>query len=356
MSLLFSQIGLSDPVSEDRDGPLLHLLRNYRPDTIGLFLSKEVIEEEERTQFLQKTFDYIKEEWEDYSPKVIYYPAPKDLDLYLNNNEIRKLIYDTFEDFVVGNDDGGEIIVNISSGLPHISNCLHLETKNPIFGDRVKGVQVIMARAGGKTHRISNKDRNQNIDYYLKNNLDNLGDNINRCFEDKIILPTEDYDQLSSTHDHNYLIDLRSRINNQDRIQPYDGENPYVFISYAHKDEVEVKRILKALKGQNIRFWFDENMVTGENWNDSISKALNKSHYIIFIESENFNNSVNCLKEVTDALAQDKNIGIVRLDNRTNLCKDLESYHAITFKNKDLAYLLDQLNRVNQINDCKINS
>lgn len=351
MSILFSLIGKSDPVSDDRDGPLLHILRHYRPDTVGLFLTPEIIEEEKRIQYLQKTFDFIEKEWNGYRPKVIYYPAPEGVDFYLNNNTIRKIIYDIFQDFVDKNDEGSDIFVNISSGLSHLATCLHLETRHPNFGNRVKGVQVIMGKTG-KSYKLPAEERNDNIIYYLENDLDNI-QGTNRCYEDKIILPTEEYDSLSAVNDSMALANLKNMISQQDNLKPYSGTNPYVFISYAHSDEVSVKRILKALKGQNILFWFDENMTTGDKWTEVIPLYMDHSHYILFFESENFNASINCSNEVKYALEKHKPIGIVTLEPNIPLLEDLEDFHAIKFKDYDLARLIDNLNRVPEINECK---
>lgn len=351
MSILFSLVGKSDPVSDDRDGPLLHILRHYRPDTVGLFLTPEIIKEEKRTQYLQKTFDYIEKEWNGYSPRVIYYPAPEGIDFYLNNNENRAIIYSIFEDFVNNNDNGDDIFVNISSGLSHLATCLHLETKHPYFGERVKGVQVIMGKTG-KSHKLSAEERNESITNYLEKNLDNIK-GTNRCYEDKIILPTEEYDHLSAVNDSLALADLKNMINQQDTIEPYSGTNPYVFISYAHKDESAVKRILRALKGQGILFWFDENMVTGDKWEKVIPLYMDHSHYILFFESENFNASENCANEVEYAIKNNKQVGIINLDTNTELHKNLQSLHAIKFTDHDLAKLIDNLNRIKEIKECK---
>ena len=40
--ILFSPIGGTDPIANERDGSLLHMCRIYRPDKVFLFLSKEI--------------------------------------------------------------------------------------------------------------------------------------------------------------------------------------------------------------------------------------------------------------------------------------------------------------------------
>ena len=40
--ILFSCIGTSDPLRGEHDGPMLHILRQYRPESVWLFLTSEI--------------------------------------------------------------------------------------------------------------------------------------------------------------------------------------------------------------------------------------------------------------------------------------------------------------------------
>ena len=42
--ILFSPIGGTDPISNFRDGAMLHICRIYKPDIVYLYLSKEMCE------------------------------------------------------------------------------------------------------------------------------------------------------------------------------------------------------------------------------------------------------------------------------------------------------------------------
>ncbi len=46
--LLFSPVGGTDPISNFRDGALLHICRVYQPDIVYLYLSKEMCEAQEK--------------------------------------------------------------------------------------------------------------------------------------------------------------------------------------------------------------------------------------------------------------------------------------------------------------------
>ena len=40
--VLFSCVGTSDPIRGEHDGPMLHIVRNYRPEAVWLFLTPEM--------------------------------------------------------------------------------------------------------------------------------------------------------------------------------------------------------------------------------------------------------------------------------------------------------------------------
>ena len=41
-TVLFSPVGGTDPISNQRDGALLHICRHYHPECVMLYLSKEM--------------------------------------------------------------------------------------------------------------------------------------------------------------------------------------------------------------------------------------------------------------------------------------------------------------------------
>ena len=59
MKILYSAIGTTDPIRGCYDGGMLHIVRHYRPDMVVLFLSKEMVDEEERNQQYTKAISYV---------------------------------------------------------------------------------------------------------------------------------------------------------------------------------------------------------------------------------------------------------------------------------------------------------
>ena len=46
--ILFSPIGGSDPIRNFRDGSMLHICRYYKPDKVILYMSREMLENQEK--------------------------------------------------------------------------------------------------------------------------------------------------------------------------------------------------------------------------------------------------------------------------------------------------------------------
>ncbi len=85
------------------------------------------------------------------------------------------------------------------------------------------------------------------------------------------------------------------------KIIPYKGREPYVFISYAHKDGAEVRAVLERMQKDGYRLWFDEGIDPGTEWDDVIAAHVKKCDYFIAFMSENYLASDNCKDELNYA-------------------------------------------------------
>jgi hypothetical protein len=64
-----------------------------------------------------------------------------------------------------------------------------------------------------------------------------------------------------------------------------------VFISYSHKDEEHLKILLehlKVLQSEGISFWWDDAIVTGDDWNEKIKEEIEESHIALLLISQSF--------------------------------------------------------------------
>lgn len=94
-------------------------------------------------------------------------------------------------------------------------------------------------------------------------------------------------------------------------------ENPHrVFISYSSVDREKARFVCDILRQMNIKFWIDqEGIFSGSNYKELIVKAISSTDIILFLSSENSNNSQNVLKEISLADQYHKIIVPAHLDS-----------------------------------------
>ena len=49
-------------------------------------------------------------------------------------------------------------------------------------------------------------------------------------------------------------------------LAPYEGDEPYLFLSYSHKDSEKAGKIIRVLKKNGFRVWYDEGITPGAEW------------------------------------------------------------------------------------------
>lgn len=89
----------------------------------------------------------------------------------------------------------------------------------------------------------------------------------------------------------------------------YEGDKPYIFISYAHKDRELVFPEIKKFHDEGYPIWYDDGITPGQEWDDEIGTFLMNCSLLVIFISENSMNSTNVKDEIK--LALDKNINVV---------------------------------------------
>ena len=97
--------------------------------------------------------------------------------------------------------------------------------------------------------------------------------------------------------------------------RPYKGSEKYIFISYAHRDGKLVHSILERLQSEGYRFWFDEGIDPGNEWDETIATYINNCDYFIAFISENYLASNNCKDELNFARDLDKKRFLIYLED-----------------------------------------
>ncbi len=174
MTVLFSPVGGTDPISNERDGALLHICRIYKPDIVYLYMSKEMLDfhkNDNRYLFcIEKLGEHIGHK---FDVKVIERPHLVEVQLFdefiLDFQEILKSIAFTYKDC--------EILLNVSSGTPAMKSSLQIISI--LSEENIVPIQV-STPARSLNHNHENK---KNYEYEL--NWEFNKDNVPEEFEDR---------------------------------------------------------------------------------------------------------------------------------------------------------------------------
>ena len=97
----------------------------------------------------------------------------------------------------------------------------------------------------------------------------------------------------------------------------YEGTEPYIFISYAHKDSDRVLPIVSALQERGFRMWYDAGIEAGSEWPEYIAEHLERCTVFLAFLSEAAVDSINCRQEIHFAIESRKELLIIYLEEIT---------------------------------------
>ena len=86
----------------------------------------------------------------------------------------------------------------------------------------------------------------------------------------------------------------------------HEGNESYIFISYAHKDSDRVFPIVNELSGRGYRIWYDDGIAPGSEWPENIAQHLNAAGMVMAFLSPNAVASPHCRREINFALSKRK--------------------------------------------------
>lgn len=136
---------------------------------------------------------------------------------------------------------------------------------------------------------------------------------------------------------------------------PYNGNEPYIFVSYAHKDYFLVEQFLKCFAENKYRFWYDEGIKSGAEWSDHIVERIDKACVFLVFISANSVASENVKDEIHVAAAAKKHILIVRLDDTVltgGLMLKLDRRQAVNYYDSSLEKSFEKVTAISEINSC----
>lgn len=123
MRILFSPIGLTDPISKNHDGAMLHISRRYSPEIIYMYLSEDMQEKQNKDQRYTKVIEYL-DKSVGTDTKIVRLDGSKIDSVYKFD-----LYYEEFEKYLkqIKNDyPDAEILLNTSSGTPAMKSALQV--------------------------------------------------------------------------------------------------------------------------------------------------------------------------------------------------------------------------------------
>ena len=76
----------------------------------------------------------------------------------------------------------------------------------------------------------------------------------------------------------------------------YEGDKPYIFISYAHANAPAVMAVVRELTDRGFRVWYDNGIEVGSEWPEYIAGHLASAGLMIAFLSNAYMRSENCRK------------------------------------------------------------
>ncbi len=94
----------------------------------------------------------------------------------------------------------------------------------------------------------------------------------------------------------------------------YRGNEPYIFISYAHIDSEKVFKEIKDFNERGYNVWYDEGISPGNEWTDEIAHALERCAMLVVFITPNSAVSINVQKEINFTIEDNKPLIAIHLE------------------------------------------
>lgn len=103
----------------------------------------------------------------------------------------------------------------------------------------------------------------------------------------------------------------------------YEGDRPYIFVSYAHADRLAALPIIAALVAEGYRVWYDDGIELAEDYPEYIANHVYGCSCFVIFASRAWLASYWCNQVVRYALDLDKRILLIYLEN-VELTRELQ--------------------------------
>ncbi len=97
--------------------------------------------------------------------------------------------------------------------------------------------------------------------------------------------------------------------------KPYEGNRPFFFVSYSHRQSEAVVDTIRVLHEKKYRLWYDEGIPAGSDWPANIARHMRECEAVVFFQSRTALASPNCFSEIRTADRAGKPLLVVPLDD-----------------------------------------
>ena len=141
-------------------------------------------------------------------------------------------------------------------------------------------------------------------------------------------------------------------------IAAYEGNLPFIFVSYAHKDSREVFDLIEKLAARGYRIWYDEGIEPGSEWPENIANHLLRAEMVLAMITNDSMDSVNCRREINYAMSKGKPLLSVVLE-KTEIPAGMElqlssQQSVLRYNFTDENRFLDKIESCSYMEPCKI--
>ncbi len=109
-------------------------------------------------------------------------------------------------------------------------------------------------------------------------------------------------------------VKLDDYVDMQTKFEAYTGKEPYLFVSYSHRDTAKVYPILDTLYDRKYRLWYDESCETGNDFRDELRQRIEGCEAVLLFVSEASMTSPFCGMEIIVARENGKRLYPIYLD------------------------------------------
>lgn len=99
-----------------------------------------------------------------------------------------------------------------------------------------------------------------------------------------------------------------------ERVPSYRGDDPLVYVCYAHDDAPIVHAEVGWLAERGIKVWYDEGIPAGSRWSDALAAAIRRAPVFLYFISPRSVSSLHCTNEINFAYDIGKKVLAIQIE------------------------------------------